>query len=413
MIYLVSRQSFLFSSSRYTVISFSAALAILEPIKLVQCDTETSGLDCHTKKLLTIQLGNRKSQIVFDWTTLTDSEKHQLKIYLEDLDRTLLGWNLMFDLGFLYKENIWPKKIWDGMLADQLIFLGYPRVLAVDVYDKLNLPFYAPVYDEKTGALKHYELSYSLKAAAKRWCNIDIDKTVRGDIITKGLTEETVEYAGLDVKWLEDIKDEQDKEIAKQHLEKAVVFECAFARALAYTKFCGIHLSYEKWSEKMKNDLERLNKARKALDTWTINYIKTEHPELSSKYIFVDRQGDLWNGFNLEPQCTINWDSSTQVIPLFELIGVHVTTFDKATKMKKKSVDKKVLKPQKNDFEIVALFLEFQAASKVVSTYGDNWLKAINPVTGRVHLEFHSIGTDTSRVSSGGGVYKLNAQLGA
>ena len=121
-------------------------------------------------------------------------------------------------------------------------------------------------------------------------------------------------------------------------------------------------------------------------------------------------QGDLFSGFNTEPQCIINWSSSQQVIRLFELLGIQVKTFDKKTKKEKKSVDAKMLKPQKDKFPIIPIYLEYQEAAKVVSTYGENWLKAINPKTGRIHVDFHSIGTDTARVSSGGGVYKLNIQ---
>lgn len=93
MIYLVSRNKTLFKPELYTEIPFEEAMKILLPLKLVQCDTETSGLDCWTKEILTIQLGNRDNQIVFDWTTLTDEEKLKLKEYLES-DVTLLGWNL-------------------------------------------------------------------------------------------------------------------------------------------------------------------------------------------------------------------------------------------------------------------------------------------------------------------------------
>lgn len=50
-------------------------MTVLEPLVLVQLDTETMGLDCHTKDLLTLQLGNKENQVVFDWTTLADWER--------------------------------------------------------------------------------------------------------------------------------------------------------------------------------------------------------------------------------------------------------------------------------------------------------------------------------------------------
>ena len=82
------------------------------------------------------------------------------------------------------------------MLAEILIYLGCPPILSPEVYDKSKTPGYAPVYaTDNPNLLKYYELSYSLKAAAKRRCNVDLDKSVRGEIINKGLTEEVIEYA--------------------------------------------------------------------------------------------------------------------------------------------------------------------------------------------------------------------------
>lgn len=193
MIYLVSKNKSLFKDSLYKEVTCQEALNILQPLKLVQFDTETSGLDCWTKQLLTVQLGNKENQVVFDWTTMSKKDKASLKEYLES-DITLLGWNLSFDLTFCYKNDIWPKHIWDGMIADQLIYLGYPRILTIEQWNELQLPFYEQVFDEKTQILKHYELSYSLKSAAKRWCNIDIDKSVRGKIVNEGLTSEVIVY---------------------------------------------------------------------------------------------------------------------------------------------------------------------------------------------------------------------------
>lgn len=462
MIYLVSQNRGLFSPEKYKQIEFSEALEILLPLKIVQFDTETMGLDPHTKELLTVQLGNKENQVVFDWTTLGVLEKRILKDYFES-DRVFLGWNLMFDLGFLYVNDIWPKHIWDGMIAEKLIFLGFPPVLSVELYNELQLPDYTPAYD-KDGILRYYELSYSLKAAAERRCKINIDKTVRGKIIDEGLTEEVIVYAAGDVMWLEDIKEEQDKELDRQDLQKAMAFECEFIKSLAYAKHCGVHLDANKWVEKMERDLSRLKKAEDALNKWVVDWEKNKmsssvspgepieyvdpnligesdsewllshgyvrYPagdkpnprfpgnrmqaykkrESKSKYTVKDLQGNLFEGFNTEPRCIVNWSSSKQVIPLFEELGIQVKTFDKKTKREKKSVEEKLLAPQAKDFSIIPLYLDYQGASKVVSTYGDNWLKAINPKTGRIHVELHSIGTDTARVSSGGGVYKLNLQ---
>lgn len=432
MIYLVSHNKSLFQTDKYVEATMEQAMSVLLPLKLCQLDSETKGLDCHTKALLTIQLGNRDNQVVIDWTTLTPKEKRIVKNYLES-DRLFLGWNLMFDLTFLYVQGIYPKHIWDGMIVEQLLYLGYPASMR-----------------EK-----------SLRAAAWNYLNINIDKTVRGKIINDGLTTEVVIYAAGDVTYIEDIKEKQDIEVEKQGMKLAVELECEFVKSLAYFKYCGVHLDVTKWKAKMAKDQAKLNKAISELNAWVvawdkenphsgydIQYPELKYPKYSADYpaevkrlikdgykrfpqedlqtpdgkvdaykkviknqfTRIDTQGNLFTGFDTEPKCVINWSSQKQVIPLFELLGINVETFDKKTKQKKKSIEANVLKPQKNDFPIIPIFLEYQEAAKVVSTYGQNWLNAINPKTGRIHADFHSIGTDTARVSSGGGIWKLNMQ---
>lgn len=430
MIYLVSRNQSLISPSKYRQVPFSEAYKILEPLKIVQFDTETMGLDAHSKALLTVQLGNKENQVVFDWTTLTSEEKAILKTYFES-ERLFIGWNLMFDLGFMYKQDIWVKHIWDGMIAEKLLWLGYPAGM--------------------------HEMS--LKAAAKHYLDYDLDKTVRGKIIDEGLTESVVIYAAGDVMHLEDIKEKQEIELTKQDLHRAVQFECEFIKSLAYFKHCGIHLDVNKWKAKMEKDEARLKAAEQALNDWVVNFVESqEGDELSTtvtvKYctcfggnkelnpnipkgaiwrrkqetdwgdvwveydvpvkitdlVYRNLQGNLFTGFDTALKCNINWSSSRQVLILFELLGINVKTFDKKTKKEKKSIEEKQIAPQKDYFEIIPLFLEYQKASKVVSTYGQNWLDAINKNTGRIHPDYYPIGTDTSRVSSGGGLSGINAQ---
>lgn len=445
MIYLVSRNKSLFNPEKYQEASFEEAMKILETLKEVQLDSETQGLDCHTKPILTLQLGCTENQIVFDWTTLTKEEKLILKEYLES-ERLFIGHNLMFDLTFLYKENIWPKHIYDTMIAEQLIYLGYPRVLTSELVSELGVdfPMYKHITPDDPKKEPYYELSYALNATAERRIGVNIDKTVRGKIINEGLTEEVVVYAAGDVMWLEKIKEAQMIELERQDLVKACKLECEFVKGLAYVKYCGVHLDPVKWKAKMAKDEEELRQAKEELDKYVcaldeqvyiyryatskkeeerIKVLKFERfPEKDNEYpCWRFKIKGLFTRMNLQHslfeeyddfglKCDVNWDSSQQVIKLFELLGIQVKTFDKKTKKEKKSIEKKQIAPQKDQFPIIPIFLRYQAAAKVVSTYGQNWLNAINPKTGRIHVELHSIGTDTSRVSSGGGPYKLNQQ---
>lgn len=364
MIYLVTNQKELFESEVYKIISVEESLKLLNTLTIVGLDTETEGLDPWTKGLKSIQLGNYEFQIVIDTTTISPLV---YKEYLES-DRLFIGWNLKFDLKFLFRQGIVPKRVWDGYLAERLMWLGYPPGIH----------------------------SLSLKSAGENYLGIELDKSVRGKIIYAGLTEDVIVYSANDVKYLEKIMRLQYEELVKKGLEKAIIYENKFVLPLAYCEYCGIKLDVNKWKAKMQKDEERVKNALAKCNEW---FIKNEP---KSKYIFIDRQGDFFNGFNLEPQVTLNWNSAKQLIPIFKKYGVDVTTENKENGGTKDSIDAKSLKPQKDKCSLIPLYLEYKEAIKVTSTYGENFLKQVNPVSGRIHTNYQQIGADTTRLTSGG-----------
>ena len=98
MIYLVTGQRTLFESETYKVISVEESLRLLNSLTIVGLDTETQGFSPFLKKLLLLQLGNRNFQVVIDCTTV---DVTLYKEYLES-DRLFIGWNLKFDVKFLF-----------------------------------------------------------------------------------------------------------------------------------------------------------------------------------------------------------------------------------------------------------------------------------------------------------------------
>ena len=364
MIYLVTKQNALFENENYKVISVEESLRLLNSLTIVGLDTETEGLDPWTKKLKSIQLGNYDFQIVRDTTTIDPT---LYKDYLES-NRLFVGWNLKFDLKFLFKQGIVPRKVWDGYLAEKLMWLGYPSGIH----------------------------SLSLKAAGEHYLGIELDKSVRGKIIYAGLTDDVIIYSANDVKYLEKIMELQQLELAKKGLEKAIIYENKFVLPLAYCEYCGVKLDVDKWKAKMQKDEQRVKTALDNCNKWLLKN------EPDSNYIFIDRQGDIFNGFNLEPQVTLNWNSAKQLIPLFKKYGVNVTIEDREKGGTKDSIDAKSLKPQKDKCSLIPLYLEYKEAVKVTSTYGENFLKQINPVSGRIHTNYQQMGADTTRVTSGG-----------
>lgn len=370
MIYLVTVQNQLFDNETYKIISVEESLRLLNPLTVVGLDTETEGFSPFLKKLLLLQLGNRDFQIVIDCTTI------DIKLYKEYLesDRLFIGWNLKFDVKFLFYHGIIPRNLYDGFLAEKMRWLGWPSGMH----------------------------SLSLKSAGENYLGVELDKTVRGQIIwKKELTDEIVEYAANDVRYLEDIMNAQTAILYERGQKLALEVENRAILPTAYFEFCGVKLSDELWTAKMKKDEEELRLAQEELDKFIVD-LYNEGAQGISKFIEI-AQPDLFGFTVAGPKCKVNWNSSKQVIPLLEFFGFDLMTRDKVNGGMKKSVDATVIEGQKDKHPIAKVYLRFKAAQKVTSTYGQNFRDLVNPKTGRIHTSFNQIGTDTHRYSSGGG----------
>jgi DNA polymerase I-like protein with 3'-5' exonuclease and polymerase domains len=400
------------------VITPRKALELLAPLKKVGLDTETMGFDPYTKQLMLLQLGCYDFQVVIDCSTV---DVHIFKEFLES-DRLFIGWNIKFDMKFLFHQKIVLKEVYDGFIAEKLMWLGYPS---------------------GTHAM-------SLKAAGENYLGVELDKTIRGRIMWAGLSDEVIEYAANDVKYLEKIMDAQAVELHKKELTTANIYEQKSVPWLAYTEYCGVLLDIPRWQSKMALDSFTEFIFEKALNDWVVAsatgettaywYIQTEGlsdkdlikarkkmkgkrcPEkdikgeirgyaeayevpidhkVDKQFIKKNLQGDLFLGF-LPPTCVVNWKSPKQVIPLFKSLGLNLITKDKETGEIKESIEEKVIAPQAHLSTLIYLYLEYQGAKKLTSTYGQNVLDQINKVSHRLHTNFNQLGTDTGRLSSGG-----------
>ena len=369
MIYFVTNQMQLFESKNYKIINVEESLRLLNTITIVGIDTETQGFSPFLKKLLLLQLGNRDFQIVIDCTTV---DVTLYKEYIES-DRLFIGWNLKFDVRFLFYYGIVPKNLYDGFIAEKMRWLGFPSGMH----------------------------SLSLKSAGENYLGVELDKSVRGEIIwRKELTDNIIIYAANDVKYLEDIMNEQLKILIPRGQKLALEVENKAILPTAYFEFCGVKLDIEKWKAKMAKDQETFNRAKDKLDNYVVEMYNKDNT--LKKFIKII-EPDLFGFVTPGPSCNINWKSPKQVIPFLETLGFNLEIRDKVTGGMKKSIDATVIEGQTNVHPIAEVYLEFKAAQKVTSTYGQNFLDLINPVTGRIHTNFNQIGTDTHRYSSGGG----------
>jgi DNA polymerase-1 len=355
MIYLVTGQQGLFVPVGYSLASVEESLTYLKTLDVIGFDTETRGMDPFTKELLCMQLGDAEKQYVIDCASISPL------LYKELLeDKILIMHNAKFDLRFLYYQGIFPYKVYDSLLAERILTTGIDTVRR------------------------------SLDAVVYKYCKVELDKTIRGNIHREGLSSRVIKYAADDVKYLHQVKRKQEVALLEKELHKTISLDNKFVCVLAYVEFSGMYLNSVSWKEKCQDDLKDLQTIKEKLDQFILDN-PDKYPHL------IDRQLDL---FSESLKCKINWASSKQVIFFMQSLGVDTLTKDKETGEMKHSVDKKVLGPQKKKHPIISTYIEFTEHQKVVSTYGESWFDYINSATGRIHTNFNQI-MNTGRMSSG------------
>lgn len=363
MIHFCSEQKRVVGSSVWKEIEVQDIISYFKNHKFIALDTETSGLDPHSCELLSIQFGDFDHQFVIEYSP---NILEKLKPLLLRKDVVWVLQNAKFDLQFFYKHDIILENIFDTYLAEGVLYCGF---------DDVKLPNY---------------VRKSLDVLVLKYCGVLLNKSIRGTINRVGLTDKVIEYGANDVKYLIPVMTSQMVKIKEDGLWGAVKLDNKFVKVLAYIEYCGIYLNKEKWLAKMEDDSKKLSDMEFALNKWVFE-------RFGDKY--VNKQLDL---FSAAKRCSLNWSSSKQIIPIFKELGVDTKVRDKKTGKMKDSIEAKHIVKQVHVSPLIQMYIDYKKAQKLVTTYGQNFLDAINPKTGRIHATFWQI-MNTGRTSCGSG----------
>lgn len=363
MIHFCSEQKRVVGSSVWEEIEVQDIISYFKNHKFIALDTETSGLDPHSCELLSIQFGDFDHQFVIEYSP---NILEKLKPLLLRKDVVWVLQNAKFDLQFFYKHDIILENIFDTYLAEGVLYCGF---------DDVKLPNY---------------VRKSLDVLVLKYCGVLLNKSIRGTINRVGLTDKVIEYGANDVKYLIHVMTSQMVKIKEDGLWGAVKLDNKFVKVLAYIEYCGIYLNKEKWLAKMEDDSKKLSDMEFALNKWVFE-------RFGDKY--VNKQLDL---FSAAKRCSLNWSSSKQIIPIFKELGVDTKVRDKKTGKMKDSIEAKHIVKQVHVSPLIQMYIDYKKAQKLVTTYGQNFLDAINPKTGRIHATFWQI-MNTGRTSCGSG----------
>jgi DNA polymerase-1 len=356
MIYLVSNQKRI-EDKDIRMASIQDCLEYCRGIEEICIDTETEGFDSHSKKVISMQLGDYNNQYFIDWSSIDPSVFISL---FTDKTKTFIFQNAKFDLQFLYHNNLTVENIYDTFLAECLLTAGY----------------------------SDSDRDVSLKGIAKKYLDVELDKEIRGKIHSEGISDRVIIYGCNDVKYLGKIKELQLLKIKEYELENVLNLENEVVKVFAKMEYTGVRVDVNKWTSiadkasKIRDDIEVEMDA-------LIYKLGTKHlPDTNSltKYCRIYKQGNLFFD-DVERDTIINWKSNSQKLQLLKELGLDVD-----------SVGDIIMQRNKNNHPIVPLLISYSKHNKLADAFGMNFLKHINPNTGRVHYNVWQI-LATGRIS--------------
>jgi DNA polymerase-1 len=311
-------------------------------------DTETTGLEVYSVKLVMLQIGDLKDQYIIDCRKYSREELRLLLPILTNKKITKYLVNAKFDYKIiLHNLGIRLNGIVDVMLQDIAIWNGMDvkHSLKAMSIRYLGINFQQDLFDY-----------YPAKSVGVEFLEI-------GD---KPFTKTQISYGANDVIYALAIANKQKAFIAKYKLEGCVLLENNYVKVLAEMEYNGFYIDTTKWMKLYYENMIQLNLVEMHL---------------------------------LNAQ-DINWRSPKQVSDYFRSLGIPVDIKDKHTGEVRTTVGEEHLSSFKKDFPIIPLYLSYKKYSKYTGTYGLNFLeKYVNPVTKRLHSSFWQF-KHTGRISS-------------
>lgn len=295
-----------------------------------------------------LQIGNKDIQYIIDVRKLDPR-----KLLQEISKKTIIGHNIKFDYQVI-KNNfgIELENLFDTMLAAQILECGL---------------------DEEKG---HFTLERTATryTGINRYCNQGdlfaptITKKIResfAHVEDKPFTQEQIYYGALDVAVAYLLYEKEMALLKENELMSTAELEFQFVKVLGDMELAGIYLNQKQWLENYRVTLKNTEELKAQL---------LKYKEL-------------------------NWDSHKQVLPVMKQLGVDVSIIDKKTGEIKESVSRQVVKKQSFKDDILKIYLDYKLSQKASSTYGEKFLRHVNPTSQRIHSSYMQI-MRTGRTSS-------------
>ena len=309
-------------------------------------DTETTDLDPLTSRLRLVQLAAPDKVFIVDLDAFRNGDFSKsealapLRRLLADPRPIKIAHNAKFDAKFI-KHNLGVDLggLFDTLLASQLVSAG-------DIEER-----------------------HGLEAVANRYLNEAVDKTERLSNWEFELSEAQLEYAARDAAVLLPLREKLIERLRAESLVRVAQLEFECVMTVVDIELAGFYMHKDRW-------LDQLGVVEKR---------RTELAEQLQQVLAEESsQGSLFGGPQRED---INLDSHQQLTQALNRLGIPVPDSTRNWKMQ----------PLAAQYPVIATLLEYRTVQKALTSYGENMIELINPVTHRLHADFRQIGAPTGR----------------
>ena len=337
-------------ATRYRVIKDADELRkVVETLsthQVIGLDTETTELDPYIGRLRLIQLATPAGVDIVDLDAFGNGDlRHNealtpLKRLLEAARPIKIAHNAKFDAKFLkHYLGVDLGGLFDTLLASQLAGAG-------DIEER-----------------------HGLETVASRYLNEAVDKTERLSNWNLELSEAQLEYAARDAAVLLPLREKLIERLKADSLVKVAQLEFECVMPVVDIELSGFYMHKDRWLDQL-------------------GIVEKKRVELAEQLQQVlaeeSSQGSLFGGPQRDD---INLDSQQQLTKALNRLGIPVPESTRNWK----------LQPLAAQYPIIGTLLEYRTVQKALTSYSENMIELINPVTKRLHADFRQIGAPTGR----------------
>jgi len=359
-------------------------------------DIYSPGLDPLVSRIVMVQIGDLNQQFVIDART---TDIMPLKEILEDKTILKIGHNLKFEGLHFLTYGIRIVNVWDTMITEKILYNGARHSYSLEALASRYLGTVSKVtlFDIEDEA----DYEGSVLDLIDRGEIKYVDKSIRTAFVNIGdrpFTQSEIEYGADDIIFPLKIKKIQEKgrmiNGISYYPERGIRMENQYTQDLAEMSFVGMPFDSEMWMSIYESTIPIREKRKKVLD----EYVTSTFPQFA---------GTL-NLFSQESSCPFDWHSPAQTINFFRrgldwcpkeiskstgkldyTVGASVLYTKISNKHKEKfnkDIDPETIE-SRDDF--ILAYLLFKKSAMLTSTFGEDWLRFVHPVTGRIHPNYN------------------------